>query len=63
MSYRNARKAAGYSIKEVSEKLDISRTSIWNWETGKGNPRLETLKCVAELYGVSVDELLREEAQ
>lgn len=62
MSYRKAREAAGLSIKEVSEKLNVSRVSIWSWETGNWNPKLETIKSMANLYGVTVDELLKEDA-
>lgn len=60
MSYREARIAAGLSIKEVSKNLGVSRVSVWNWESGNLNPKLETLKKLSNLYGVTVDELLRE---
>jgi transcriptional regulator with XRE-family HTH domain len=61
MSFKSARINAGISLNAAAEALEISRTSIWLWETGKGMPLAEKLLRMAKLYGCSVDDLLRRE--
>ena len=43
---------------QLAEKLFVSRTAISKWESGKGYPNLESLKCISRLFSVSIDELL-----
>ncbi len=43
---------------KVAEKLGIRQQSYLRYETGTGEPSLETLVAIAKLYGVSVDFLL-----
>lgn len=54
------RKLNGYSQEEIAEKIDISRQAYGKWESGETIP--DILKCaqLAEIYGVSVDSLLKE---
>ena len=42
---------------QLAEKLYVSRTSI-SWESGKGYPNIDTLKDIAKLFNVTIDELL-----
>ena len=51
------RRAAGLSQKEVAGRLFVSRQSVSKWENGQAEPGVENLKALAELYGVSMDEL------
>lgn len=55
--------AAGLTQQFVAISLGIKPPSVNNWESGKSKPRTEKLKALAELYGVSVDDLLWEENQ
>lgn len=55
------RKAAGYTQQEVAEKLNISNRTLSSWETDRTVPDVLMLPVIAELYGVTVDELLRGE--
>ncbi len=59
MSFLSARKKAGISQAAAGEKLGISAASICQWETGKTVPDSKRLLDIAELYGCTVDELLR----
>lgn len=43
---------------QLAEKLYVSRTAISKWESGKGYPNIESLKSIAELFSVSIDDLL-----
>lgn len=58
MKLKEAREKAGYSQKEVAEKLNISRQSISRWENGWSCPDIENLVILSELYNSSIDELL-----
>ena len=42
----------------LAEKLYVSRTAVSKWESGKGYPNIETLKDIAKLFNITIDELL-----
>lgn len=46
---------------QLAEKLYVSRTAVSKWESGRGYPSIDSLKDVASLFQVSVDELLSSE--
>ncbi|MFJ8263195.1 helix-turn-helix transcriptional regulator [Rummeliibacillus sp. NPDC094406] len=50
-----------YSQEDVARILDISRQSVSKWELGKGYPDLDNLIKLSDLYGVSLDEIIRGE--
>lgn len=52
------RKELGLTQKELAEKLEVTDKAISRWETGKGLPDTSLLKPLAEIFGVSVGELL-----
>lgn len=55
---KTARKKAGLSTQaEVAEILNLTVTTISNYETGKSSPSYATAKKMAELYGVQIDDL------
>ena len=41
------------SLTEFSEELGISRTALYEYLRGRGNPSVETLEHIAEKLGVS----------
>lgn len=43
---------------QLAEKLYVSRTAVSKWESGKGYPNIDTLKDIAKLFNVTIDELL-----
>lgn len=49
-------KKHGLSVFELSEKLNLSRNSIYSWK--KSSPKAETLQVVADYFNVSIDYLL-----
>ena len=55
------RKNAGFTQIEIAEKLNYSDKAVSKWERGESLPDVETIKKLADLYGVSVDALLREQ--
>lgn len=43
---------------QLAEQLYVSRTAISKWESGKGYPNIESLKCISKFFCVTIDELL-----
>ena len=43
---------------QLAERLGVSRQSISKWESGAATPELEKVRALAEVFSVSVDELL-----
>mgnify|MGYP004500006415 CR=1 FL=1 len=43
---------------ELGEKLGVSAKTISKWETGKGYPDITLLEPIAEVFSVSVTELI-----
>lgn len=56
------RTARGLSQGDLAEQLEVSRQSVSKWETGQSVPDLDRIIKLADLYGVTVDELVREGA-
>ena len=52
------RKQLGMTQIDLSEKINYSDKSISKWERGDGIPDVPTLVQLAEIFGVSVDELI-----
>jgi len=52
------RTRAGMTQAELGEKLHYSDKSVSKWERGESVPDAYVLKCIAELFGVSVDYLI-----
>ncbi len=54
----NARKKSGLSQEEVAEKLGVSRQTISKWELDETIPDIYQSKRLANLYHLSLDELI-----
>lgn len=52
------RKQNNLTQEQLAEQLFVSRTAVSKWESGKGYPNIESLKCISKLFSVSIDELL-----
>ncbi len=55
------RKANGYTQQEVADKLGVSNRTLSSWETDRTVPDILILPAIADLYGVTADEILRGE--
>lgn len=58
---RSLRAKANMTQAELAQKLDVSRPAVGSWESGKIRPRLDKLSQIAELFGITVSELMGEE--
>ena len=52
----------GYSQEEIAEKINISRQAYAKWETGATVPDIEKCSLLADIYGVSIDSLVKSES-
>ncbi len=52
------RKANGFSQEELAEKIGVSRQAISKWERSESSPDTDNLIALANLYGITIDELL-----
>ena len=51
----------GFSQEEIAEKIDISRQAYAKWESGATVPDIEKCKRLADIYGVTIDSLIKTE--
>ena len=56
------RKEKGFTQQELAEILNYSDKSISKWERGEGVPDIYILKQIAELYGVTVNDIIEMES-
>ena len=54
----HARKKSGFSQEEVAEKIGVSRQTISKWETNETIPDIYQSKKLAQIYNISLDELI-----
>lgn len=52
----------GFSQEEIAGKIDISRQAYAKWETGATVPDIEKCSLLAEVYGVTLDSLMKTES-
>ena len=49
----------GFSQETVAEKIGVSRQAYAKWESGKTVPDVEKCSLLAEVYGVTIDSLIK----
>lgn len=54
---RELREAAGLTQKQVAEYINVARSTVAMWESGKSRPLFQNLVSLAKLYHCSIDEL------
>lgn len=53
----------GFSQEQLAEKIGVSRQAITKWETKRGLPDVENMVILAELFKLTLDELVLEEVK
>ena len=56
------RKKAGMTQNDLAEKMNVSRQAVSRWEMGTAMPDVENLVAMSDLFGVSLDYLLKDHA-
>lgn len=54
------RRKAGLSQEQLADRLGVTRQSVSKWESGAAMPELGKLIALSELFGVSIDYLVKE---
>lgn len=52
------RNSKNWTQEQLAEKLYISRTAVSKWESGKGYPNIDSLKDIAKIFDITIDDLL-----
>ncbi|WP_107839134.1 helix-turn-helix domain-containing protein [Metasolibacillus meyeri] len=60
---KQEREKKGWSQAELAEKIHVSRQSVSKWETGKNYPSIEVIIELSDLFGITIDELLRSDEE
>ena len=58
---KERRKQAGLSQEQLAERLNVSRQAITKWETNKGIPDIANLIAISDEFGLSLDELIKDD--
>lgn len=53
----------GLSQEQLAEKIGVSRQAITKWETNRGLPDVENMVILAEIFKITLDELILQEKQ
>lgn len=57
------RKEQGWSQEELAHRLEVSRQSVSKWESMASAPDLDKILKLSQLFGVSTDYLLKDDAE
>ncbi|ASZ64820.1 helix-turn-helix domain-containing protein [Bacillus cereus] len=60
---KEEREKRNWSQHDLAEKLHVSRQSVSKWETGKNYPSIEIIIHLSDLFGITIDELLRSDEE
>ena len=55
---KNLRTSSGLSQKELADKLGVCQSNVSDWENDVSRPEYERLIEIADIFDVSLDELL-----
>ncbi len=59
---KGLRKEKGYSQEEMAGLLDVSRQAVSKWESDRGIPEIDKLLQISNMFGVTLDYLLKSES-
>ncbi len=55
------RKQNGYLQEQLADKLGIARQTLSKWENGQAVPELSNLISLSNLYGITIDRIVKED--
>lgn len=56
---RENRATHGLTQEELAERVFVTRQTVSNWETGKSCPDIQSLLMLSDLFGVTLDQLVK----
>lgn len=60
---RTLRERQGFSLKQLGNMLDVSKTYVWEMEQGQKIPNIAMLLKISDLFRISTDQLIRDELE
>lgn len=57
---KQLRKKHGYTQQELANILKVAKTTVSTWERGAAKPRMDVARQLANLYGVTLGQLVGE---
>lgn len=54
---RELRTAKGITPVEIAAHMGVALATVYNWESGKHEPRASQLRTLAELFGVRMEDI------
>lgn len=60
MNLRKIRLKNNLTQKQLSEKINVDRTTISKWESGENNPRMNMILKLAKILNCNISELFDE---
>ena len=60
---RQLRNESGITQEQLAERLGVSNRSVSRWENGSTLPDLQLMKCICELFHISISELINAQKQ
>ena len=58
ITLKAARVNAGYTQERAAELLEVAIKTLQNWESGETSPTIEQGKKIAQIYGLSFDNII-----
>lgn len=55
---KQLREAAGMKQSELADRMNVRPPTVFKWENGMANPTIANLIQLAEIFGVSLDEVV-----
>jgi len=54
---RQLREAKGWTQLKLANEVGVTPSTVYNWETGRSEPKVTQLREVARIFGVSSDDI------
>lgn len=55
---KEARKMSGLTQKQVASVLNVVESCYANWEQGRTEPNIESLRLLGNIFNLSIEELI-----
>ena len=56
---KEIRKKQNLTQEQFAEKIFVSRNAVAKWESNRGYPDIQNLITISELFGISLDDLIK----
>jgi len=57
-NFRRLRKERGYTLEKLAREIGVSEALLCQWESGRYSPQLKRLLIIADVFCVTLDELI-----